>query len=436
MKLSEKDIIKQNRFAKLVYEYIDSKDESVTKRIVKVCDNVSSDEKDRLVKMGNVLNNLMKVLHVSIDELHYEKYNYIPLCHEDINIVIGPLMDNLHEEGACNVFFFGFDKNERIVSLIDDMDKISKCKHYYAFKDSILNCSKELNIFLTNYAKYVIEYESSKTSLDFTNNEIALVLGAGCSIDAHICNWYDLCYSLSYELLVEKENYGLNNFGTKNINELTDLSINKMKDYLNKLKLNGTLLICECGAKNSDISKLLYENSLSGFEFAHKIPGTIGGLVAMNGGSFNKTVSDIVCYVVSFSGIYNNSGCQFSYRSSAFFDDTIYSVALKLKPAEREDIDAKLERFSTLRKIKQPRGNSCGSVFLNDGYFAGKVIDQAGLKGYRIGGAFVSKEHANFIINDGGSAQNIYDLICYIKETVKTRSDIELKEEVKYLGKF
>ena len=219
MKLSEKDIIKQNRFAKLVYEYIDSKDESVTKRIVKVCDNVSSDEKDRLVKMGNVLNNLMKVLHVSIDELHYEKYNYIPLCHEDINIVIGPLMDNLHEEGACNVFFFGFDKNERIVSLIDDMDKISKCKHYYAFKDSILNCSKELNIFLTNYAKYVIEYESSKTSLDFTNNEIALVLGAGCSIDAHICNWYDLCYSLSYELLVEKENYGLNNFGTKNIND-------------------------------------------------------------------------------------------------------------------------------------------------------------------------------------------------------------------------
>ncbi len=205
---------------------------------------------------------------------------------------------------------------------------------------------------------------------------------------------------------------------------------------LNKLKLNGNLLVCECGAKNSDIIKLLYENSLSGFEFAHKIPGTIGGLVAMNGGSFNKTVSEIVCYVIAYSGIYNNAGCQFSYRSSAFFDDTIYSVALKLKPAEREDIDAKLERFSSLRKIKQPRGNSCGSVFLNDGYFAGKVIDQAGLKGYRIGGAFVSKEHANFIINDGGSAQDIYDLISYIKETVKIRSDIELKEEVKYLGKF
>lgn len=205
---------------------------------------------------------------------------------------------------------------------------------------------------------------------------------------------------------------------------------------LNKIKLSGNLLVCESGARNSQILQLLIENSLSGFEFAVGIPGSIGGLVAMNGGSFNKTIDSIVCYVESYSGVYNKVDCQFDYRTSRFVGDAIYRVALRLKPSERDEIEAKLSKFSLSRKSKQPKGNTCGSVFLNDGYFAGKVIDQAGLKGYKIGGASVSNEHANFIINNGTSAQDIYDLISYIKETVKKVTAIELKEEVKYLGKF
>ena len=107
-----------------------------------------------------------------------------------------------------------------------------------------------------------------------------------------------------------------------------------------------------------------------------------------------------------------------------------------MKIAEEETIAYKLRRFKGARTKNQPKGNSCGSVFLNEGYFAGKIIDQAGLKGYRIGGAYVSQEHANFILSDGKSAQDIFDLIRYIKKKVYLDSGIDLKEEVRYIGKF
>ena len=108
-----------------------------------------------------------------------------------------------------------------------------------------------------------------------------------------------------------------------------------------------------------------------------------------------------------------------------------------LKVSECDIIEEKLRKFSSLRAVKQPKGKSCGSVFLNDGYFAGKLIDEAGLKGYTIGDASVSQKHANFIINNGkATSQNIYDLIRYIKDRVYKTSGVLLKEEVKYIGEF
>ena len=127
---------------------------------------------------------------------------------------------------------------------------------------------------------------------------------------------------------------------------------------------------------------------------------------------------------------------MFDYRKSRFFNEPIYGVGFKLKYNEIEEIEQKIEHFSKQRKNKQPKGNSCGSVFLNDGYFAGKIIDQAGLKGYRIGGAFVSPNHANFIINENGSAKDIYNLIQHVKKVVKIQLDVDLKEEIKYIGEF
>lgn len=208
-------------------------------------------------------------------------------------------------------------------------------------------------------------------------------------------------------------------------------------EHLNKITLKGNLLVAECGAKVSDALKLSTENNLSGLEFTVGIPGTMGGLVAMNGGCFNKNISDLVCYVVAEDGVYNNKTCNFNYRQSRFLEgEIILSVGLKLKVSEEDVIEQKIHRFTEARSKSQPKGRSVGSVFLNQGYFAGKIIDKAGLKGARIGGAYVSEKHANFIICDGKSATDVYNLIKMIKDTVLITQGIALIEEVRYIGEF
>ena len=193
----------------------------------------------------------------------------------------------------------------------------------------------------------------------------------------------------------------------------------------------------ECGARMSEVLKVCRDNTLSGLEFACGIPGSIGGMVAMNAGCFNKSISDRVVFVVAENGVYNNKNCSFDYRSSRFsLGETVFEVGFGLKIGEQESIEEKIDRFSSVRKRSQPKGNSCGSCFLNEGFFAGKVIDQAGLKGYRIGGASVSDRHANFIVSDGGTAKNVRDLIEYVKKRVYDFSGIVLHEELKYVGEF
>lgn len=208
-------------------------------------------------------------------------------------------------------------------------------------------------------------------------------------------------------------------------------------ENLKRVTLNGNILVAECGAKMKDVLALSTENNLSGLEFTVGIPGSVGGMVAMNAGCFNKSVSDVVCYVRTEDGVYNNKTCDFNYRTSRFLEgEIILSVAFKLKVSEDDLIKQKLERFSQARRKTQPAGRSIGSVFINQGYFAGKVIDKAGLKGKRVGGAYVSEKHANFIIADGDSATDIYELIKLIKQTVSATQGIDLIEEVRYIGEF
>lgn len=208
-------------------------------------------------------------------------------------------------------------------------------------------------------------------------------------------------------------------------------------DRLKKMTLKGNILEAECGVKVSDAIKLSVENNLSGLEFAVGIPGTIGGIVAGNGGCFNKSVSDAVCYVRAENGVYNNKSCNFNYRQSRFLEgEIVLSAGFRLKVSEEDVIEQKMTRFISARRKCQPRGRSAGSVFLNQGYFAGKIIDKAGLKGYRIGGAFVSEKHANFIVCDGNKSSDVYRLINYVKETVYKTQGIALSEEIRYIGDF
>ena len=208
-------------------------------------------------------------------------------------------------------------------------------------------------------------------------------------------------------------------------------------ERIKTIELFGSILRVGCGAKIGDVLKVCRDNTLSGLEFACGIPGTIGGMVTMNAGCFNKSVGDYVIYVIAENGVYNNLNCSFDYRSSRFSrGETVFEVGFRLKISEQENIESKIERFSSVRKKSQPKGNSCGSCFLNEGFFAGKIIDQAGLKGLRSGGARVSDKHANFIVSDGGTAQDVRDLIETIKKRVYDFSGTVLHEELKYVGEF
>jgi len=250
---------------------------------------------------------------------------------------------------------------------------------------------------------------------------------------------------------------------------------------MKKIECSGSTIIAQCGASLSDVRETAAMNSLGGLEFTEGIPATIGGAICMNAGCFSKSIGDYVSYVVTGDGVINAADCRFGYRTSVFCHDdshadntngttgvsedlgvgkndageacsldgrgstdsvskagrVIISACFLLKPGEPDVIEAKRERFRKLRKNAQPHGRSCGSVFLNDGYFAGKVIDSAGLKGFSVGGAKVSEKHANFILaGKGATSSDIYGLIKEIKRRVYREQGIVLKEEIRYIGKF
>lgn len=209
---------------------------------------------------------------------------------------------------------------------------------------------------------------------------------------------------------------------------------------LNKIEFSGASVIAESGANLTHLLDLCELNCLGGLEFTDGIPATVGGAVCMNAGCFSKCVGDYVSYAVTDKKVYNNAECLFAYRGSVFLknsNEVLVSVCFLLKPGESDIIEAKREKFKKLRKKAQPRGRTCGSVFVNDGYFAGKIIDLAGLKGYSVGGARISEKHANFIIAEkGATSRDIKTLIDYVKKRVYETQGINLKEELRYIGNF
>ncbi len=208
---------------------------------------------------------------------------------------------------------------------------------------------------------------------------------------------------------------------------------------LKGITVNGKILTAKAGDKISDIMTSALYNSLGGIEFLSGIPASVGGAVAMNAGCFGKSVGDYVSYVVAVSGIYPAGECGFGYRTSRFLteNDGVLSVCFNLDNAEYEQSENKITYFTAMRRRKQPIGKSAGSVFKNDGYFAGKVIESCDLKGLSEGNAFVSEKHANFIIaKNGATSTDIRRLIEKIKAAVKEKRNVELVEEIRYLGEF
>ena len=217
----------------------------------------------------------------------------------------------------------------------------------------------------------------------------------------------------------------------------------KIAERLSNIKIDGDIVYAEAGALLSRVSKLSAKDSLSGLEFASGIPGTIGGAVVMNAGAYGGEMKDVILQttVVDMKGqvfVYQNEEMNFGYRTSVVKDKgyIVLSVTMKLKKAESSEIWSKIDELNEKRTSRQPLHlPSAGSTFKRpEGYYAGKLIQDAGLKGLTYGGAQVSEKHSGFIVNiDNATYDDVITLINLVKKTVKEKFDVDLEPEVKII---
>ncbi len=219
----------------------------------------------------------------------------------------------------------------------------------------------------------------------------------------------------------------------------------KLSGGLSGIELRGNELEAKAGTLLSKAAVFARDAHLSGLEFAHGIPGSVGGGVCMNAGAYGGEMKDIVVRSVCLGeegGIFELHGKdhRFGYRRSYFTENPgsfILSTVFRLEGGDREEIQARMDDFRLRRSSTQPlEFPSAGSVFKRpEGYYAGKLITDSGLRGFQIGGARVSDIHAGFIINVGGATcDDVLRLISHIQETVYARFGVRLEREVRVIG--
>lgn len=211
--------------------------------------------------------------------------------------------------------------------------------------------------------------------------------------------------------------------------------------------INDTDIRCTAGVALKDICLFAMENSLTGLEFAYGIPGTCGGALYMNAGAYCGEIKDVVKsarYIDeknSIRDIATNEMCL-SYRHSIFSEyqnSIITDMIFSLKKGNKENINAKMNELMGRRRDKQPlEYPSAGSTFKRpEGYFAGKLIQDAGLRGFQVGGAQVSEKHCGFVINkDQATASDVMNLMNQVSDKVYEEFGVRLQPEVKRLGEF
>lgn len=213
---------------------------------------------------------------------------------------------------------------------------------------------------------------------------------------------------------------------------------------MSKIEVDGNVITAQAGAAMSQVARAALEHGLTGLEFASGIPGTIGGGVVMNAGAYDGELSGVVTQVnvVNSEGEcmeLENDSMEFGYRTSIIRNNsfTVTEVILKLEEGDREQIRAKMEDLAARRREKQPlEYPSAGSTFKRPrGNFAGKLIMDAGLRGFQIGGAKVSEKHCGFIVNTGNAtAEDVRNVISEVQKQVKERFHVDLEPEILFLG--
>ena len=212
---------------------------------------------------------------------------------------------------------------------------------------------------------------------------------------------------------------------------------------LAKIEINGNEIVAKAGAKLSKIAVKALNESLTGFEFAHGIPGNLGGAVTMNAGAYGGEMKDVLKWVK----VLDNNGemktlkaeeLELGYRTSIIVKEKmiVLEACIELHEGNRDEIEMHMKELMAKRKEKQPlEYPSAGSTFKRpEGYFAGKLIQNAGLKGYRVGGAMVSEKHSGFVINyDNATATDIINLMKDVRKKVYEEFQVTLEPEVKIL---
>ena len=221
----------------------------------------------------------------------------------------------------------------------------------------------------------------------------------------------------------------------------------------NKITRDENYVSAFAGQSLKELCRFCMEEGLSGLEFACGIPGSVGGAVFMNAGAYEGEIKDVLycskCLTPTLKSLQSTNPIlhlkkeahMFSYRHSALQDRGFIhlSSVFKLSPAPRVDILKRMEELDQMRNDKQPMDMpSAGSVFKRPpGHFTGKLVDDCGLRGFRIGGASISNKHCGFIVNLGGAtAKDVKDLIEHVQSTVYERFKVHLETEIRQVGEM
>lgn len=213
---------------------------------------------------------------------------------------------------------------------------------------------------------------------------------------------------------------------------------------LKHINVSDDAIIAGSGAAIIEVSRAARDHVLTGLEFACGIPGSVGGAVYMNAGAYGGEIKDCIDYALCVNEEgdliqFTNKELELDYRNSIVQKQhlVVLEAAFTLEPGKLDEIQAKMDDLTERRESKQPlEYPSCGSVFQRPpGHFAGKLIQDSDLQGYRVGGVEVSKKHAGFMVNvDNGTATDYEDLIHHVQKVVKEKFDVELHREVRIIG--
>ena len=213
-----------------------------------------------------------------------------------------------------------------------------------------------------------------------------------------------------------------------------------------QIQVQGNEIHASAGALLSGIASAARDATLTGFEFAGGIPGTIGGAVVMNAGAYGGEMKDVLKEVTVLTQegeilTLQADQLRMGYRTSAIKEEgyVVLEAVISLEPGDQEAIRSRMQELTGMRSSKQPLSYpSAGSTFKRpEGYFAGKLIMDSGLRGYQVGGAQVSEKHCGFVINTGNAtAEDVRQLMADVQRIVKEKFDVMLEPEVKFLGEF